>query len=192
MNRSLALWGGFTLALAFVFSSAALADDLKADPVHSFVVFDVHHFGAGYVYGTFGGPTGAVGYDSTDLTKTSFDLSVDTASIETRNENRDKDLKGPDYFDVKQFPTMTFKSTSVTKTGDQTMAVTGDLTVRGVTKSITVPIEITGTGTMMGKTRTGFRADFKIDRRDYGMVIHPEPVIGNDVHIVVAIEAVQQ
>jgi polyisoprenoid-binding protein YceI len=192
MNRSSALWGGFTLALAFLFSSAALADDLKADPVHSFVVFDIHHFGAGYVYGTFGGPTGTVGYDGTDLTKTSFDLSVDTASIETRNENRDKDLKGPDYFDVKQFPTMTFKSTSVTKTGDQTMAVTGDLTVRGVTKSITVPIEITGAGTMMGKTRTGFRADFKIDRRDYGMVIHPEPMIGNEVHIIVAIEAVQQ
>ncbi|MGD0138790.1 MAG: YceI family protein [Tepidisphaeraceae bacterium] len=192
MNRSLALWGGFSLALAFLLSTAALADDLKADPVHSFVVFDIHHFGAGYVYGTFGGPTGTVGYDSTDLTKTSFDLSVDTASIETRNENRDKDLKGPDYFDVKQFPTMTFKSTSVTKTGDQTMAVTGDLTVRGVTKSITVPIEITGTATMMGKTRTGFRADFKIDRRDYGMVIHPEPMIGNEVHIIVAIEAVQQ
>jgi len=192
MNRSLALWGGFSLALAFLLSTAALADDLKADPVHSFVVFDIHHFGAGYVYGTFGGPTGTVGYDSTDLTKTSFDLSVDTASIETRNENRDKDLKGPDYFDVKQFPTMTFKSTSVTKTGDQTMAVTGDLTVRGVTKSITVPIEITGTGTMMGHTRTGFRADFKIDRRDYGMVIHPEPMIGNEVHIIVAIEAVQQ
>ena len=192
MNRSLALWGGFSLALAFLLSTAALADDLKADPVHSFVVFDIHHFGAGYVYGTFGGPTGTIGYDSTDLTKTSLDLSVDTASLQTRNENRDKDLKGPDYFDVKQFPTMTFKSTSVTKTGDQTMAVTGDLTVRGVTKSITVPIEITGTATMMGKTRTGFRADFKIDRRDYGMVIHPEPMIGNEVHIIVAIEAVQQ
>ena len=192
MTRSLSVRAGFALALAFVFSSAALADDLKADPVHSFVVFDVHHLGAGYVYGTFAGPTGTIGYDSTDLTKTSFDLSVDTASIETRNENRDKDLKGPDYFDVKQFPTMTFKSTSVTKTGDQTMAVTGDLTVRGVTKSITVPIEITGTGTMMGHTRTGFRADFKIDRRDYGMVIHPEPMIGNEVHIIVAIEAVQQ
>jgi polyisoprenoid-binding protein YceI len=193
MNRTLALLGGLTVALAFVFSPAALADDLKADPVHSFVVFDVHHFGAGYVYGTFGGPTGTVGYDSTDLTKTSFDMSVDTASIDTRNENRDKDLKGPDFFDVKQFPAMTFKSTSVTKTGDQTIAVTGDLTVRGVTKSITVPIEITGTGKgMRGETRTGFRADFKIDRRDYGMVADAEPVIGNEIHIIVAIEAVQQ
>jgi len=193
MNRSLAFLGGVAAALALVLSSAALADDLKADPVHSFVVFDVHHVGAGYVYGTFGGPTGTVAYDSADLTKTSFDLSVDTASIDTRNETRDKHLKGPDFFDVKQFPAMTFKSTGVTKTGDQTIAVTGDLTLHGVTKSITVPIEITGTGKgMRGETRTGFRADFKIDRRDYGMVIHPEPMIGNEVHIIVAIEAVQQ
>jgi polyisoprenoid-binding protein YceI len=193
MNRSLAFLGGVAAALALVLSSAALADDLKADPVHSFVVFDVHHVGAGYVYGTFGGPTGTVAYDSADLTKTSFDLSVDTASIDTRNETRDKHLKGPDFFDVKQFPAMTFKSTGVTKTGDQTIAVTGDLTLHGVTKSITVPIEITGTGKgMRGETRTGFRADFKIDRRDYGIVADADPVVGNEIHIIVAIEAVQQ
>jgi polyisoprenoid-binding protein YceI len=193
MNRALSVMGGLALGLVFAFSSAALADDYKADPVHSFVVFDVHHLEAGYVYGTFAGPTGSVSYDAGDLTKTTFDLSVETASIDTRNPNRDKDLKGPDFFDVKQFSTMTFKSTGVNKTGDNTMDVTGDLTLRGVTKSVTVPIEMTGTGKgMRGETRTGFRANFTINRTDYGVDKDPAPTIGNDIHIVVAIEAIKQ
>jgi polyisoprenoid-binding protein YceI len=191
MNRLLTVLAVLVGGLAL--SSVARADDLKADPVHSFVVFDVHHLGAGYVYGTFAGPTGAVSYDPSDLTKTAFDLSVDADSIDTRNANRDKDLKGPDFFDVKQFSTLTFKSTSVTKTGDATMSVTGDLTLHGVTKSITVPMEFTGSGPgMRGETHTGFRTDFKINRADFGMTADPEPIIGNEIHIVVAIEAVPQ
>jgi polyisoprenoid-binding protein YceI len=182
---------GAAMVLSVAFSSGVFADELKADPVHSFVVFDVHHLGAGYVYGTFGGPSGTVNYDPADASKTSFDLSVETGSIDTRNKNRDKDLKGPDYFDAKQFSTMTFKSTSVTKTGDNKMDVTGDLTLKGVTKSITVPMEMTGTGKgMQGETRTGFRTVFKINRTDFGVSTAPETVIGNEVEIVVAIEAV--
>ena len=148
---------GAAVVLSVAFSSGVFADELKADPVHSFVVFDVHHLGAGYVYGTFGGPSGTVNYDPARLaSKTSFDLSVETGSIDTRNKNRDKDLKGPDYFDAKQFSTMTFKSTSVTKTGDNKMDVTGDLTLKGVTKSITVPMEMTGSGKGMQGDRLGF------------------------------------
>jgi polyisoprenoid-binding protein YceI len=193
MNRSFCLFGGLALAMSLILSTAARADDYKSDPVHSFVVFDAHHLNAGFVYGTFAGPTGDITYDPDDLSKTKFDLSVDTDSIETRNENRDKDLKGPDFFDAKQYPTLTFKSTSVKKTGDNTMDVTGDLTVRGQTKSVTVSMEMTGTGTgMKGETRTGFQTSFTIDRRDYGMTADPEPVIGNTIHIIVAIEAIKQ
>jgi polyisoprenoid-binding protein YceI len=193
MNRKTFSLGGVILGLLLALPCAALADDYQADPVHSFVVFDVHHVGAGYVYGTFAGPTGAISYSSDDLTKTSFDLSVDADTIDTRNKNRDKDLKGPDFFDAKQFANITFKSTNVTKTGDNAMSVTGDLTLKGVTKSITVPMEVTGTGTgMRGETRTGFRADFKINRQDFGMTADPEPVIGNEIHLIVAIEAIKQ
>lgn len=183
-----------TALLTLTMSSVlARADDLKSDPVHSFVVFDVHHLGAGYVYGTFVGPTGTIGYDASDPTKITFDLSVDVSTVDTRSENRNKDLQGPDFFDVKQFPAMTFKSTAVAKTSDTRLSVTGDLTLHGVTKSITVPMELTGSGKgMRGETRTGFRADFKIDRRDYGMTADPEPVIGNEIHIVVALEAIAQ
>jgi polyisoprenoid-binding protein YceI len=191
MNRFLAVLAISLGALAF--TTAARADDLKSDPVHSFVVFDVHHFSAGYVYGMFNGPTGAVGFDTGDLSKTTFDLSVDVDSIDTRNANRDKDLKGPDYFDAKQFPAMTFKSTSVSKTGDTTLSVTGDLTLHGVTKSITVPMEFTGAGKgMKGESRYGFRTTFKINRADYGVSSAPDAMIGQEVEITVAIEAVSQ
>lgn len=190
MTRNLSLLAVFIVAMGF--SSLALADDYKADPVHSFVVFDVHHFGAGYVYGTFAGPVGSVTYDPADLSKTSFDLSVDANSIDTRNVNRDKDLQGPDFFDVKQFPKLTFKSTDVKKTGENKMDVTGDLTVHGVTKSITVPMEFTGTGSMRGQTRSGFRTSFTINRTDFGMTADPAPMVGDEIHVVVAIEAIKQ
>ena len=173
-------------------SSVARADDFSADPVHSFVVFDVHHLGAGYVYGTFAGTRGDISYDKTDATKTSFNLTVDVDSLDTRNKNRDKDLKGPDFFDVKQFPDATFKSTAVKVSSDNMMEVTGDFTMHGVTKSITLNMEMTGTGKgMKGETRIGFRTTFTINRADYGVSYDPPPVIGNDVQIVVAVEATQ-
>jgi polyisoprenoid-binding protein YceI len=181
------------MGLMWMAAAAARADDYKSDPVHSNVVFRVHHFGAGYVCGTFIGPTGAISYDDADATKDSFDLTVQADSLDTRSDRRDQDLKGPDFFDVKQFPTLTFKSTSVTKTGDTTLHVTGDLTLHGVTKSITVDMDLTGTGTgMHGETRTGFETAFTVDRRDYGLTYDPEPVIGNNVRITVGIEAIKQ
>jgi polyisoprenoid-binding protein YceI len=177
--------------LAALAAPVARGDDMKADPVHSFAVFDVHHFQAGYVYGTFAGPEGSVTYDDSDLTKTAVDMSVDVGTLDTRNENRDRDLRGPDWFDAKQFPKMTFKSTSATKTGDNTIDLTGDLTIKGVTKTITVPMEHTGTGKgMKGETRVGLRADFKINRRDFNMTAYPDTAIANEIHVIVAIEAI--
>jgi polyisoprenoid-binding protein YceI len=194
MTRSVfSLRGLLVAALVLGASSMARADDLKVDPMHSFVVFRVHHFGAGYVYGTFAGPNGSVSYDSSDLTKTTFDVTIDVGTVDTRVPMRDKDLKGPDFFDVKQFPTAEFKSTSVKKTGDTSMEVTGDLTLHGVTKSIVVEMDMTGSGKgMKGETRTGFETTFSIDRRDFGIVADPEPIVGNDIRLIVALEAVTQ
>jgi polyisoprenoid-binding protein YceI len=186
---------GLVLAMGLVPALAAVAraDDYQADPVHSFVVFRVHHFGAGYVYGTFVGPTGTVTLNDADATKDAFDLTVQADSLDTRNKNRDKDLKGPDFFDVKQFPTLTFKSTAVKKTGDTTLEVTGDLTMHGVTKSITVEMDLTGSGKgMKGETRTGLETTFTVDRTDYGVSYDPPPAIANDVRITVAVEAIKQ
>jgi polyisoprenoid-binding protein YceI len=195
MNRFASPIRGMFLATALVLgvASVARADDYKIDPMHSSAVFRVHHFGAGYIYGTFAGPSGDISYDATDASKTSFNVTIDVTTIDTRVPMRDKDLKGPDFFDVKQFPTATFKSTSVKKTGDTTMDVTGDLTLHGVTKSITVSIDATGTGKgMKGETRAGFETTFSVDRRDFGITYDPEPVIGNDIRIMIGLEGIAQ
>jgi polyisoprenoid-binding protein YceI len=170
----------------------ARADVYKTDPVHSAVVFKIHHFGAGYVWGTFAGPTGMITYDTADPSQTSFDLTVSVDTLDTRSENRDKDLKGPDFFDAKQFPTLTFKSTSVKKTSDTQMEVTGDLTVHGVTKSVTVTMDATGTGQGMQKeTRSGWETTLTINRSDYGMT-YDAPAIGDEVKIIIGLEGIKQ
>jgi polyisoprenoid-binding protein YceI len=193
MNRNVSVLCALVIALAVAAAaSVASADDLKVDPVHSFVIFNVHHLQAGYVYGTFAGPSGGITYDASDPGKSSFNVKVDVDSLDTRSGNRDKDLKGPDFFNVKQFPDMTFQSTSVKDSGDNKMEVTGDLTLKGVKKSITITMEMTGTGQMRGQTRMGFRTEFTIKRSDYGMLADPAPVIGDDVQIVVAMEGIKQ
>lgn len=195
MNRKyLSLYALVLAAAVAGTASLACADDLKIDPVHSFVIFSVHHLQAGYVYGTFeAGPSGNISYDKSDPEKSSFDVHVDVDSLHTHNSRRDKDLKGPDFFNVKQFPDLTFKSASVKKTGDSTMDVTGDLTLRGVTKLITVSMEMTGVGKgMSGETRVGFQTNFTIKRSDFGMLADPDPIIGDEVRIIVALEGVKQ
>jgi polyisoprenoid-binding protein YceI len=174
-------------------ASRASADDLKIDPVHSAVVFGIHHFGAGYVYGTFVGPSGNISYDPSDLSKTTFEASVDADTVDTRNEMRNKHLQSPDFFDVKQYPTITFKSTSVKQTGPTTMDVTGDLTLHGFKKSITIPMEMTGSGKgPKGETRTGFQAAFTLKRSQFGMKFGIPNIVGDEVKMIVAMEAITQ
>lgn len=170
----------------------ARADSYKVDPVHSTGVFRIHHFNAGYVWGLIAGPTGLIEYDAADASKIAFAVSVPLANLDTHVAMRDNDLKGPDWFNAKQFPTIEFKSTAAKKTGDDLYDVTGDLTLHGVTKSIVVPMQMTGTGKgMKGETRTGFEGSFTIKRSDYDMKTMPQGV-GEEVRIVVALEAIKQ
>src|SRR6266446_10101983 len=125
-----ALIGAFALC-------ANAADTFKVDPVHSFVLFSVQHLGVTNTYGRFNDISGTVVFDKDNLSKSSVELSVPVESLDTHNSIRDKSLKSPDFFDAKQFPAMTFKSTKVEGTGD-TLKVSGDLTIHGVTKPMTV------------------------------------------------------
>src|SRR4029077_13585664 len=124
------------LVSAFVLSANA-ADTFKIDPVHSFVMFRVQHLGIANTYGRFNDISGTVVFDKDNPAKSSVELAVPIESLDTHNSIRDKSLKSPDFFDAKQFPTMTFKSTEVEGSGDM-LKVSGDLTIRGVTKPLTV------------------------------------------------------
>jgi polyisoprenoid-binding protein YceI len=180
------------LALALCMAVVSRADTYQLDPVHSTGVFSIHHFNAGYVWGLIGQPTGTIEYDAADATKLAFTVSVSLDNLDTQNARRDADLKGPDWFNAKQFPTIDFKSTAVKKTGDTTYDVTGDLTMHGVTKSVTVSMEMTGVGQgMQGETRLGFQTTFTVHREDFDLKTDPGAV-GDDVRITVALEGIKQ
>ena len=183
-----ALMIGSVLTVSAVFA----ADNYKIDPVHGTIIYRISHFNIGQAYGRFNNPTGKVVLDKDDAGKSSFEFTVKANDIDTANAKRDSDLKGPDFFDAKQFPTIMFKSTGVKSAGDNKYDVTGDLTLHGVTKSITVPISKTGEGdTKMMGYRTGWLAEYDLKRSEYGIMGLQGPV-GDDVHLIISFEAVKQ
>lgn len=183
----------FAAVLIFAFGLAArpapAADQFALDPVHSSLLFKVKHLGVSYSYGRFNAPTGTIVWDSADPTKSTFQISAKVESLDTGNAKRDGHLKSPDFFDGKQFPTIGFKSTAVKPLADNKYEVTGDLTIRGTTRPITVVLEHVGTASgPQGGTKTGFDGQFTINRQDFGVAYMPQG-IGNDVTIFVALEA---
>ena len=177
--------------LLALFASAASAADYKIDSEHATVIFRVSHFNIGNAYGRFNDPTGTVSYDSSDPSKTAFTFEVQTANVDTHNEKRDAHLRSPDFFNAKEFPVITFKSTSVKPAGDNKFEVTGDLTLHGQTKPITFTITKTGEAdTKQMGYRTAWEADVNLKRSDWGMkgMIGP---IGDDVHLNISFEAVR-
>jgi polyisoprenoid-binding protein YceI len=117
------------------------ADTYKIDPVHATVIYRISHFNVGNAYGRFNEPTGSVTVDNEDPSKSVFEFSVQVDKVDTANPKRDAHLKSPDFFNAKQFPTIDFKSTKVAKKGDNQFELTGDLTLHGVTKSVTFDLQ---------------------------------------------------
>jgi polyisoprenoid-binding protein YceI len=199
MNFKLLALGALALTLPLAYQAVAVPASAapvstvapwKVDSGHSSVVFRVKHVVAPF-WGRFDKVSGTVQWDSANPETASVELTVDVASINTNDGKRDDHLRGPDFFSAKEFPTMTFKSTKVTKKGEGKLEATGDFTMHGVTKSITVPIEATGEGESPFKdTRAGFEATFEIKRGDYGVKGYI-PTIGDEVRIVVALECVK-
>ena len=182
----------FASLFALLASAAPLraADDYKIDPVHGTVLYRVSHLGVGNAYGRFNEPTGMISYDKENPSNSTFTFEVQTAKVDTANDKRDQHLQSPDFFDAKQFPVISFKSTKVEATGDD-FKVTGDLTLHGVTKSITVNIKKTGESQTQMGYRTGWEATHDLKRSDYGMSGLQGPV-GDDIHLVISFEAVKQ
>jgi polyisoprenoid-binding protein YceI len=166
------------------------------DSVHSNLGFSVRHMMIAKVRGKF---TRAVAelqiLEATGIPQ-SISAVIDAASLDTRDDQRDGHLRSADFLDVEHHPEVTFKSTEIQKIGDMDFDVTGNLTIRGITKSVTFPVEIEGAATdSSGVRRIGYSAKLRIDRRDFGLVFN-QPLetggvlIGNDVEIELDIEIV--
>ncbi|WNS73480.1 YceI family protein [Bacillus sp. DTU_2020_1000418_1_SI_GHA_SEK_038] len=140
------------------------------DPAHSSVDFSIKHMMIANVKGTFNQFDAVIEADPTDLTSANIQFTVDLASIDTRNADRDNHLRSGDFFDVENHPSMTFQSTKIVNNGDGEYDVTGDLTIRGVTKTETFEVTYEGTGKdPWGNDKVGFTVEGAIKRSDYGL-----------------------
>jgi polyisoprenoid-binding protein YceI len=141
------------------------------DPAHSSVDFSVRHMMIANVKGTFQNFTAEIEADPADLTTANIEFTVETASVDTRNKDRDGHLVSADFFDVENHPKMTFKATKIEKTDEGEYNITGDLTLRGVTKQETFAVSFEGQGKdPWGNEKAGFSATGTLNRSDYGLV----------------------
>ncbi len=181
--------------LALLFAAGGqlkAAETYQVDPGHSSATFKVKHFNISYVTGRFDDISGKIVVDSKNPPASSVEISIKTASINTNNEKRDKHLRNEDFFDVGKYPIMGFKSKKAKKLDDGTYEVTGDFSLHGVTKTITVPVRIVGEGDVSwGGHHIGFETRFRIKRSDYGMnkLI---PAAGDQVEILITVEAIRK
>lgn len=172
-----------------------LAATWELDPAHTGVHFKVRHLMVSSVRGDFEKVSGKIVYDETDVTKSTADIVIDAASVNSRVAKRDADLRSSNFLDVARHPTITFKSKRVEKTGDGTLKVTGDLTIRGVTKPVVLDVEgptpaVKDPG---GNLRVGGLATTKIKRKDFGLTWNKPleaggVLVGDEVDITIDVE----
>lgn len=187
------------LGLTGMLSLPALAGTTtwQIDPKHSSAQFAVTHLMISTVRGEFHQVNGTVVYDDVDISKSSVNVTVDASTVDTREPDRDKHLMSPDFFDVAKYPTISFKSTRVEPAGPGKFKVTGDLTIRGVTKQ--AALEVTAPKPAIkdpwGLQRTAVSGSTKINRQDFGVAWNKTldsggVVVGDDVNITLDVEMV--
>lgn len=167
------------------------------DPAHTNVGFRIRHMGIAFVEGEFDTFEGTLSYDPENVAATRAEVTVQTASIDTDVQQRDDHLRSADFFEVEAYPTMTFTSTGVQPTGQNTFRLTGDLTIKGTTKEVVFDVTAAGPIPIEGGQRVGFHATATIDRRDFGITWGSElpggiPAVGHQVQIVLDVEAVTE
>ena len=184
-------------ALAAPALSLAESATWELDPAHTLSTFTIRHLVITNVRGEFGKTTGTVTLDDQDVTKSTVEATIDVSTINTRVADRDAHLKSPDFFDAAKYPTMTFKSTKVQQAGKGKLKVTGNLTIKDVTKPVVLEVEgptaaIKGP---MGESRRGLSARTTINRRDFGLnwskAVEAGPVVGDEVKIEIEGELVK-
>jgi polyisoprenoid-binding protein YceI len=184
------------VALLALAVSGVQAADFDIDVAHSNVGFRIRHL-VSKTTGRFDKFSGTVSFDKDKPADLKANVVIQTASVNTDNEKRDTHLKSADFFNVEKFPTMTFKSTGAKKTADDKIQLTGDLTMLGVTKPVTLDVTVGGVmNDPWGGTRSGFSATGKLNRKDFGMVYNMTMdkgglMLGDDVELVIEVEGVQ-
>jgi len=179
-----------TLALALGAPLAA-ADSYDVDAIHTSALFKINHLGASNFWGRFNDVSGSLTWDGADASKSNVTITIKADSIDTNQKDRDGHLKGPDFFNTKQFPTFTFVSKSFTKVDDANYTVNGDLTLAGTSKPLTITV------TKIGEVdvpkfghRIGFDTTFVIKRSDFG--IKGVPGVGDEVTVLISLEGVKK
>jgi polyisoprenoid-binding protein YceI len=174
---------------------AFCADTYVIDGAHTSVIFGVSHLGFSYIYGRFNKVSGGYVLDGDNPAECQFQLAIDASSVDTNNQKRDDHLRSPDFFNVKQFPVISFQSTGVTVEESEKglmYNVEGNLTIHGVTRQVTLPAQKLGEGPGMGGDfRSGFLCQTSIKRSEFGMT-NMIPGVGDDVAITVSFEGVRQ
>jgi polyisoprenoid-binding protein YceI len=193
MRKTLAV---IALALFLGTGNAAAQATYSIDTAHSNVGFKVRHLVA-RVTGSFNDFDGTITVDFENLDRSSVEFVIKSASVDTGDEKRDGHLRSADFFDVEQWPEITFKSNKITKKDKDTFVVAGTLTIRGTSNPVVLNVDYLGEIQAMGGTRAGFEVSTSIDRRDYGvswnrLLDSGGLVLGDDVEVMINLEVVKQ
>jgi polyisoprenoid-binding protein YceI len=178
------------LGLGAATTTARAADTYNLDLAHSSMTFMIQHLGISFVHGRFNDFSGSFTIDKEAPAKSAFEMTIKADSIDTNQKKRDEHLRSPEFFDVKKFPVMTFKSTKI-EAKDDGYKVTGDFTLHGVTKSISFDLKGGKTVEAKGMQRTGFATAFILRRADFGISALPDG-IANDVNIFIGFEGTKK
>jgi len=185
-----------SLLVVALFTAAAWAQgsEWQIDPAHTTVAFTVRHMGISNVHGRFTKVSGSAVVNDNDPSKDSVNATIDATSIDTGVEMRDNDLKSANYFDVAQFPTITFKSKSVSNSGGGKLKIVGDLTIHGVTKEVTLDVDGPSAPAKMGPNlKRGLSATTSVNRKDFGVGAKtPSAMVGEDIKIELDVELGQK
>lgn len=185
------------LVATFTLPAVAGTTTYQIDPRHSSADFGVAHLMISTVRGEFHGVTGTVVVDDANLGNSSVNVTIDATTVDTREPDRDKHLKSDAFFDVAKYPTITFKSTKVEKNADGSLRITGDLTIRGATKSVVLTASAPKPAIKdpWGLQRTAVSASTKINRQDFGVSWNQKMdgggvIVGDDVNITLDVEMI--
>ena len=172
-------------------SQATATETYTVDATHSSALFHVKHFGISFVSGSFTDLSGTICVDRENPNNSSVEIVIRTASVNTNLKKRDKHLRNADFLDVKKYPTISFKSSQVRKTNDNSGEITGSFSLHGVSRTITATVTFLGeVDVPWGQHRAGFETSFNIKRSDYGMGKLLEPV-GDNIQITLFVEAMR-